>query len=99
MPAANHWIVTGNFTEDGGVAYRRADGTWSRRIAEAGLLDDEPTGKAIASKSLANEQREISDPYCIEVHASDGTIDPLTTRQRIRASGPTIRLRRPDSGL
>lgn len=96
-PIANHWIVTGNFTDDGAVAWRRADGTWSRRIADAALVD-EPTAKAQAATAGATEQREICDPYGIEVHAEGGVIDPLTARQRIRANGPTIRLRRPDGG-
>jgi hypothetical protein len=99
VPPANHWIVTGNFTDDGAVAWRRADGTWSRRIADAGLLNDEPTAKAIAATAIANEQREICDPYAIEVHANGETIDPLTARQRIRANGPTIPMRRPDTGI
>ena len=94
MPAPTHWIVTGNFTEDGSVAWRRADGTWSRRIADAGLVD-EPTAKAQSATAGATEQREICDPYGIEVDASGDTIDPLTARQRIRANGPTIQLRRP----
>ena len=99
MPAANHWIVTGKFTDDGANAWRRADGTWSRAIAEAGLLDDEATGQALAAAAIAHEQRQISDPYVIAVHAAGGTIDPLTARERIRANGPTVPLRRPDGGL
>jgi hypothetical protein len=93
MPAPTHWIVTANFTEDGAVAWRRADGTWSRRIADAGLVD-EPTAKDQSTKAGATEQREICDPYGIEVHVAGDTIDPLTARQRIRANGPTIQLRR-----
>ena len=62
-------------------------------------IGDEPTAKALAATAVANEQREISDPYAIEVHADGGTIDPLTARQRIRANGPTVPLRRPDTGL
>jgi hypothetical protein len=99
VPSANHWIVTGNFTDDGAVAWRRADGTWSRTIAEAGLLADEASAKALAATSIATEQRLICDPYGIEVYAEGGTIDPLTARQRIRANGPTVPIRRPDSGV
>jgi hypothetical protein len=99
VPAANHWIVTGNFTADGAVAWRRADGTWSRRIDDAGLLNDEASAKQLAAASLATEQRLISDPYGIEVYADGNTIDPLTARQRIRANGPTIPMRRPDGGV
>lgn len=93
MPAPTHSIVTANYTEDGAVAWRRADGTWSRVIVEAGLLDA-PAATAAATAAKHTEQREISDPYVIEVHADGATIDPLTARERIRANGPTIRIRR-----
>ena len=95
MPSATHWIVTGNFTIDGAVAWRRADGSWSRLIADAALVD-EPTAKVQSTAASTTEQREICDPYGIEVHFDGATIDPLTARQRIRANGPTIQLRRPD---
>ena len=96
MPPANHWVVTGKFTEDGANSWRRADGTWSRQIAEAGLLADEASATALAATVRAAEQREISDPYVIAVYASNDSIDPLSARERIRANGPTIRIRRPD---
>jgi hypothetical protein len=99
VPAPNHWVVTGKFTDDATNVYRRADGTWSRDLQEAGLLNDEPSAKAIVTAAVANEQRLITDPYVIEVFAKDGTIDALSMRERIRASGPTVRIRRPDSGL
>jgi sulfite reductase (NADPH) hemoprotein beta-component len=96
MPTANRWVVTGKFTDDAANAWRRADGTWTRQLAEAGLYTDEPAAKAQVAETAAKEQREISDPYVIEVFAADGTIDPLTARERIRATGPTVRVRRPD---
>ncbi|MBS1119226.1 MAG: hypothetical protein H6Q90_1454 [Deltaproteobacteria bacterium] len=99
MPPANHWVVTGKFTDDAANAWRRADGTWSRKLAEAGLLGDEAAGKAFVASAVAREQREISDPYVIEVYAAGDTIDPLTARERIRANGPTVPLRRPDTGI
>lgn len=100
MPAPTHWIVTGKFTDDASNTYRRADGTWTRDLQQAGLLADEASAKAIVAAALANEQRQITDPYAIQV-AQDGagTLDPLTARERIRATGPTVRIRRPDSGL
>jgi hypothetical protein len=88
--------VTAKFTDDGSNAWRRADGTWSPRLDDAGLVTDEATAKAQVASTVANEQRHISDPYVIEVYAEAGAIDPLTARERIRANGPTIRLRRPD---
>ncbi|MBA3398173.1 MAG: DUF2849 domain-containing protein [Deltaproteobacteria bacterium] len=99
MPPATHWVVTASFTDDGSNAYRRADGTWSRALAEAGLLTEEATGKVHAAQAVADEQRLISDPYVIEVHASDSKVEALSARERIRATGPTVPIRRPDSGL
>jgi hypothetical protein len=96
MPTPNRWVVTAKFTDDGANAWRRADGTWSRKLDDAGLYTDEPAAKAQVADTVAKEQREISDPYVIEVHAADGVIDPLTARERIRATGPTVRVRRPD---
>ena len=96
VPAANGFIVTGKFTVDGSNSWRRADGTWTRAIAEAELHPDEASAKVHVVRAVANEQREISDPYVIPVFADGQTIDPLSARERIRASGPTIRIRRPD---
>lgn len=98
MPAANGWVVTGKFTDDASNVYRRADGTWSRDLQGAEVVSDEPGAKARAASALANEQRQITDPYVIEVFAKDGTIDPLSARERIRATGPTVHTRRLDTG-
>jgi hypothetical protein len=99
VPAPNAWVVTGKLTDDASNVWRRADGTWSSNLQEAGIVADEATAKAQAAAANANEQRQITDPYVIEVHASDGTIDPLTARERIRATGPTVHTRRLDTGL
>lgn len=99
VPSPNHWIVTANFTESGSVAWRKADGTWSLQIADAGLLADEAAATAVATAASTNEQRVVSDPYAIGVLAEGGAIDPLTARERIRAAGPSIPMRRPDAGL
>lgn len=92
----SHWVVTAKLTDDASNVWRRSDGTWSARLAEAGLFPDEASAKSVIADIVAREQRQVSDPYVIEVRAADGEIDPLTARERIRANGPTIRIRRPD---
>lgn len=94
MPTANAWVVTGKFTDDAANVYRCADGTWSRDLQQAGVLSDEATAKSVAAAASATEQRQITDPYVIEVFSEGGTIDPLTARERIRATGPTVHTRR-----
>ena len=89
------YVVTAVFTDDGAPAYLTADGSWSRRLAEAGPVDDEGQ-KQIVAERAQRDQRAVCDPYAFPVQVKDGAIDPLTTRERIRAEGPTTRLRRPD---
>jgi hypothetical protein len=96
---ATHFIVTANFTDDGAVAYRRADGSWSRSLAEAGIFPTEAEATPCVDSAAKNEQRLVADPYAIDVHVGDGGIEALTARERIRANGPTIPMRRPDSGV
>lgn len=93
---ANHWVVTAKRTEDGSNTYRRTDGSWSARLSDAGLFADEASAKAVLPAIVATEQRVISDPYVIEVNATADEIHALSARERIRASGPTIRIRRAD---
>jgi hypothetical protein len=38
----------------------------------------------------------VADPYTFKVEVKNGAIDALSTRERIRSTGPTVRVRRPD---
>lgn len=96
---ATHFIVTANYTDDGAVAYRRADGTWSRSLSEAGTFATEEEATPVAESASKHEQRLVADPYAIDVHVGASGIEALTARERIRANGPTIPMRRPDSGV
>jgi len=98
VPAGNRWIVTGKFTADGANAWRRGDGTWSRRFHEVGLFVDETSARAVLPAAAA-EQRVITDPYIVDVLVEGATIAPSSARERIRATGPTVPIRRPDEGV
>lgn len=97
--AETRWIVTANFTAEGSVAYRRADGTWSPHFAEAGVFETEAETVAPVAHSTKFEQRLVSDPYGIDVGFGPSGIFPNTARERIRAEGPTVPIRRPDTGV
>lgn len=88
-------VVTARFLADGGPAYLRADGSWSRSLSEAQPLP-KAQGEAEAAQRGTSEQRLVVDPYTFKVEVEGGVIDPLSTRERIRSSGPTVRVRRPD---
>lgn len=93
------WIVTANFTADGSVAYRRADGTWSAHFADSEVFLTEAETAAPVTHSAKFEQRLVSDPYGIDVGFGPSGIFPNTARERIRAGGPTVPIRRPDEGV
>jgi hypothetical protein len=88
-------VVTARFLADGAPAYLKGDGSWSRSLQEAGpRAPAEAEAEALARAQ--SEQRIVADPYVIKVEIKGGQIDALTTRERIRSTGPTVRIRRPD---
>lgn len=97
--AQTRWIVTANFTADGSVAYRRSDGTWSGHFADAEVFLTEEETAEIVRRAGQLEQRLVSDPYGIDVGFGPNGIFPNTARERIRAEGPTVPVRRPDTGV
>lgn len=90
-----HYVVTAGYTDDGGVAYLRPDGTWSRNLTEAATWSNQ--GDADTQIATAKKQeRIVCDPYAFGVKLQGGVIDPMTAREAIRAKGPTTPIRRPD---
>ena len=89
-------VVTARFLVDGTPAYLKADGSWSRSLQEAAVLPADK-GESEAVTRGKNEQPLVADPYTIPVKVADGGfIDALSARERIRSTGPTVRVRRPD---
>lgn len=79
-------ILTGNRLETGDVLWW--DGAdWSTRISDAVAIGDE--GDAMVAALVAAER--INDPLLIEVTGEPGNFLPKTTRERVRASGPSVR--------
>lgn len=89
------WIVTGNFTADGSVAYLRADGGYGHELTAAKLFESKDDAEE-ARKHALQVERLISDPYLTEVGIAPQGLDALSARERIRQHGPTVRVRRPD---
>jgi hypothetical protein len=94
MPKAPlNWIVTANFTADGSVAYLAADQTFSRNVADVVVFAIKDDAEAARKLALGREAI-VSDPYLTEVSDADGDagerLDVRSTRERIRAKGPTV---------
>jgi hypothetical protein len=79
-------VLTGNRLETGDVLWwNGAD--WSVHIADAVDIGDD--GEALLASLIAAER--INDPVIIPVTGAPGAFVPTTTRERVRASGPSVR--------
>ena len=90
-----HFVISASFTDSGTPAYLGPDGTWSRHLQSATPIATEAERDALLERALRNEH-EVCDAYFFDVRIEASVIDPLSTRERIRAEGPTVRIRRPD---
>ena len=88
-------VVTAKLLADGAPVYLTASGSWSRALQEAQVVPAQE-GEATAAARAKQDEPRIADPYTFKVEVREGFIDALSTRERIRSTGPTVRVRRPD---
>lgn len=83
-------IVTANRLIDGIVVYRAAGGSWVENIAESALAETAEAAVALLAEGEASAARqEVVEPYLIPVAVQGGDVQPLSCRERIRATGPS----------
>ena len=90
-----HFVVTANSTDDGSALYLRADGSWAPRLTEAWPIASEAECEA-AMAVARTQERHVCDPYTFKVVLGPQGPRATNTRERIRGTGPTTPLRRPD---
>lgn len=90
-----HFAISAVFTDTGAPAYLRPDGQWSTDLQQARTIEGERERGALLA-AAQRQERTVCDPYFFGVAVRSGVIDPLSARERIRAQGPTTRVRRPD---
>lgn len=79
-------LLTGNDLVTGAVIWWAGNG-WSRYVAEAVDVGDK--GEMLARNEEA--ARRVNGPYVIDAAAGPTGPVPLHVKERIRASGPTVR--------
>ncbi len=79
-------ILTGNRLETGEIVWW-AGNDWSPRIADAVAVDGD--GAALLARLVAEER--INDPTLIDADETPAGYVPRSTRERVRASGPSVR--------
>lgn len=84
-------LLTGNRLETGDVLWW-AGSDWSLHLRDAVAVDDD--GEALLARLLPQER--INDLTLIDVDATPDGWRPRSTRERVRAVGPSVR---PDFAL
>lgn len=83
-------VVTANRLIDGIVVYLAPDGGWVEELGRAKLAKSEEETKALESEAAkAVAERRVVAVYPMEVALVDGAVDPLSVREKIRASHRT----------
>jgi len=84
------WVAaTANDLKGGEVVFRRADGSWTRLVAEAEFVPGGEAGAALLVRAQADHAaNRVVEPALIAVDPA--TRRPLSLRERIRADGPTV---------
>src|SRR3569833_1207285 len=85
-------MITANRLADGRVVFFDADGQWSEDFHRGAILSDAAAkADAVARAQASAASNEVVDPYPIELEMRAGHLAPKALRERIRASGPTVR--------
>ena len=83
-------VVTANRLTDGIVVYLAPDGSWVEDIARARIASNENETKALEDVAAKHvKARKVVAVYPMEVALVDGAVDPLSVREKIRASHRT----------
>jgi hypothetical protein len=83
-------VVTANRLVDGIVVYLASDGSWTEEIERARVASTEDETQALESQAeQAVKNRIVVAIYAMPVEIKDGAVDPLSVRERIRASHRT----------
>ena len=83
-------VVTANRLIDGIVVYLAAGGGWTEDIGRARFAETEEETKALEAEAARDVAlRKVVAVYPMEVALHDGAVDPLSVRERIRASHRT----------
>src|SRR5262245_11549088 len=88
--------LTANRLRDGAVVFLTASGTWSRYVNDSAIArtaDEAASLLAIGNRAAAVQI--VVEPYLFEIVAEGGAIRPVSTRESIRALGPTVEEERP----
>ena len=89
-------MIVASRLADGAVVFLDAEGGWSEDFHQGAILETaDAKTRALGVATQAVEANLVVDAYPIELELRAGHLAPKALRERIRATGPTVR---PDLG-
>lgn len=86
-------VATSNDLATGAVVFRHGDGTWSIDIGKAEVAETPEAADALLARANADQEAcLIVEPALIEIVREGGFVRPVSLRELIRATGPTVPL-------
>ena len=83
-------VASANRLGDGAVVFLDDAGEWTPRLDRAALARDQRTAEILLQRAQV-EASSVVDPYLVAVtEDDDGILEPLSLREKIRASGLTF---------
>ncbi len=83
-------VASANRLVDGIVVWLDDAGQWTDRLENAAVARDKRSSEILLERARA-EAFTVIDPFLVAVtEDDDGTIEPLSLREKIRASGLTF---------
>ena len=83
-------VASANRLADGVVVFLDDTGAWTTELGKAALARDKRAGEILLERARA-EAFDVIDPFLVAVtEDDDGRIEPVSLREKIRASGLTF---------
>lgn len=83
-------VASANRLGDGAVVFLDDFGQWTNRLDRAAVARDKRAAEILLGRARA-EAASVVDPFLVAVtEGDDGVIEPLSLREKIRASGLTF---------
>jgi len=83
-------VATANRLADGAVVYLDDVALWTTRLDRATVARDKRTADILLERAKAQSASVVDLLLIAVVESDDGTIEPLSLREKIRASGLTF---------
>jgi Protein of unknown function (DUF2849) len=83
-------VASANRLSDGVVVFLDDSGHWTQKLERAALARDKRAGEILLERART-EAFSVVDPFLVAVSEDDdGTIEPLSLREKIRVNGLTF---------